>query len=173
MAWIIRSLLCLRRNQSKQKLAATSLYKHILSLLSSLSLSPPLPSSLSHTIITHNCFNLLIVRDHNHHFTIRALEIQGSKMKALCEYQPIMAGRLTGRTEQCINPSVCPLSSFYSSGGQSHGSPRSHLSPAPYACPFFNENHVQVHLCLSHPVYFETYHTCDLAVSLAVSNFLF
>lgn len=94
-------------------------------------------------------------------------------MKALCEYQPIMAGRLTGRTEQCINPSVCPLSSSYSSGGQSHGSPRSHLSPAPYACPFFNENHVQVHLCLSHPVYFETYHTCDLAVSLAVSNFLF
>lgn len=111
MAWIIKSLLYLRRNQSKLKLAATSLYKYnILSLLPSL--SPPLSSSLSHTIIIHKYFNLLIVRNHHHHFTIRALEIQGSKMKALREYQPSMAGRLTGLTEQFVNPSVCPLSLF-------------------------------------------------------------
>lgn len=37
----------------------------------------------------------------------------------------------------------------------------------PYICPSFNENHVWVHVCILYPVYFEVYHTCDPAGSLA------
>lgn len=42
----------------------------------------------------------------------------------------------------------------------------------PYICPFFSENHIWLHLCVSHPIYFEAYHTYDFAGSLAVGNFL-